>query len=92
MQKNKLDPEWVKLADAVAELTAERLSGKPAEIIVPEYLSPQQCARLFSFTTSWLETMRYRDGGPPYVKTPTGQIKYNRRAVEAWINSRTTGT
>lgn len=59
-----------------------------------EYLTSRQCARLIGWTDDSLRQSRSKNAtklrltkAPPYIKTPTGLIRYKRADVVLWMKT-----
>lgn len=50
--------------------------------------TPAEVAEYLSTSTGQLAQMRYRGGGPVYVRTAGNRIRYRWEDVEAWVESR----
>jgi len=57
----------------------------PADIALWD--DDETAARL-SVSTRTLEAWRYRGGGPPYVRLARRCVRYDPRAVAAWLRER----
>ena len=59
----------------------------------PEYLdqllNEQEAAKSLSYSVRALQNWRLRGGGPKYVKVSARSIRYRRRDLIRWIESRT---
>ena len=82
-----LDDEWLVLADHIAEAVAERVSKKQITVITPVWLDTGRAARAFGYSQASLDKFRLRGNGPPFCKTPSGKILYNRCEFDAWVRS-----
>jgi hypothetical protein len=53
-----------------------------------EAVSTAQAARLIGLSVRTLETMRARGGGPPFIKVTAKSVRYLRRDLVLWLESR----
>lgn len=47
-------------------------------------LTPAEAAQFLGRSVAALAQLRYRGGGPPYIKA-AGRIRYRRAAIDAWL-------
>jgi predicted DNA-binding transcriptional regulator AlpA len=53
-----------------------------------EYLTTDEAAQLCGFTRAAFNQRRLRGDGPPYIKVGPRCIRYKRRDVLTWLDSR----
>ena len=56
-----------------------------------QLLTEKEAAELICYTPRALQNWRVRGGGPKYVKVSARSIRYQRRDVLNWIDSRKRG-
>ena len=54
---------------------------------LPKFLTENQTAAYLNLGRATLTNWRNRHKGPPYVRLPTGGIRYPAADLEAWIAS-----
>ena len=64
-------------------LAAVGRSGDPTQL-----LSTPELAQWLGRSPQWLELMRARGGGPPFVKVSRRCVRYRRSAVLQWLLER----
>jgi predicted DNA-binding transcriptional regulator AlpA len=76
-----------KAGRTIAKRAQERREAPPDG----EYLTPHQLGRLLGKSTGSLAVWRTEKGagGPPFIRVGS-LVRYSRRAVEQWLQSRTT--
>ena len=50
-------------------------------------LHEAQAAKLLAVSSAWLQRKRWEGGGPAYIKHGRA-VRYERAAIEAWIEAR----
>lgn len=54
-----------------------------------KYLSPEDvCGILPGFTPGFLNDLRYKGGGPPYIKPTPRKVLYPEAGLIAWLKER----
>ena len=65
--------------------TQTLLSDRTDEDIL---MTPPQTAQMTGLTERGLEGMRYKGGGPPFIRISARCVRYRRGDLLAWIESR----
>jgi len=55
-----------------------------------DLFTPQQVAGYLRVTISWLSVARSKGFGPPFIKVGPHMIRYRRRDILKWLQSRVT--
>ncbi|RMF10770.1 MAG: DNA-binding protein [Alphaproteobacteria bacterium] len=85
---SELDPVWERHAREIASRVGELLRDGPP-IVVQEYLTPEQAARLLGMPIRTLENYRVRDaGGPPFHRISSRLIRYRVSELHEWMEAR----
>ena len=56
--------------------------------IKQQYLCEKEVAILLGVSTKSLQNARYRGNGIPFIKLDSGQIRYDRDVVDAYMHDR----
>lgn len=54
---------------------------------VPTLLSPEEVSMILQIKISTLSNWRSRKLGPPFIKLPSGSIRYELKALNEYINA-----
>ena len=68
---------------------AERLLEEESDGQPDDLLSTAQLAAWLGVSRQWVEVGRSRNYGPPFIRLSPRRVRYRRRDVLDWLNSRT---
>jgi hypothetical protein len=60
----------------------------PVIALSDEALTTRETSRLTKLSERALEGLRYKGGGPPYIKISTKAVRYLRSDVFAWLSEK----
>jgi hypothetical protein len=55
--------------------------------MVSDWMTTVECAQYRRCAKSTLDKERVRGDGPPFLKIRKGMVRYNKRAVDEWLNA-----